>query len=411
MNTLKQHYRQLLGLDAAWEVSDVTLCVEEKRIEILLRHRGGKVECPECGALCSIADHAPERSWRHLNTMQFETHLRARVPRSNCKSCGVKTTKVPWAEKHSRFTLLFEAFAIEVLKACSTISGALELLGIGWDAAHRIMERAVKRGLERRELEALEYVGMDEKSFGKGQDYISVLVDLSEGRVLEVSPGRTEESAEQLWAALREDQRAGIKAVAIDMWPAFSKSISKHASQAEIVHDRFHISKHLNEAVDKVRREEHKALMREGDERLKGSRQLWLFNPENMSEERWLEFSRLKDLELKTARAWAIKEQFRWFWDYRYAGNARKFFSKWYSWASRSRLGPIIQVAKMLKRHLANILTYFRHRITNAVTEGLNSRIQSIKASARGFRAFANYRTRILFYCGKLDLTPPGITH
>jgi transposase len=136
-----------------------------------------------------------------------------------------------------------------------------------------------------------------------------------------------------------------------------------------------------------------------------------LFNPENLSEDRWIEFEALKDQELKTSRAWAIKEQFRWFWEYRYAGNARKFFDRWYGWAARSRLEPIKKVAKMIKRHVDNLLTYFRHPITNAMSEGFNSRIQSIKSQARGFRAFRNYRTRILFYCGKLNLLPNGMTH
>jgi len=177
------------------------------------------------------------------------------------------------------------------------------------------------------------------------------------------------------------------------------------------VHDRFHISKHLNEALDQVRRQEHKALTQADDDRLKGSKQLWLFNPENLSDDRWIEFEKLKDQALKTSRAWAIKEQFRWFWEYRYGGNARKFFNRWYGWAARSRLKPIIKVAEMLKRHLNHMLTYFRHRITNAISEGFNSRIQSIKSQARGFRSFDNFRTRILFYGGKLDLQPPEITH
>ena len=175
---------------------------------------------------------------------------------------------------------------------------------------------------------------------------------------------------------------------------------------AEIVHDRFHISKHLNEAVDKVRRQEHKALMKDGDETLKGTKQLWLYNPENMSDEQYEEFDTLKDIELKTSRAWAIREQFRWFWKYSYAGNAKKFFTRWYQWASRCQLEPIKKVAKMLKRRLNNILTWFRHHISNATAEGFNSRIQSLKSAARGFRNFENYRTRILFFCGKLELVP-----
>ena len=411
MNKLSEHYRQLLGLDASWEVSDVSLSLEERRVEITLQHRGRRVVCPECGAACGIADHAPERTWRHLDTMQFETVLKARVPRAKCGACGVKTTAVPWAGKYSRFTLMFEAFAIEVIQACGNVKAAAGLLRLDWDSVHRIMERAVERGLKRRDTESVRYVGIDEKSFRRGQSYISLLTDLTGGRVLEVTKGRDEEAANKLWESVPPEQKEQVEAAALDMWPAFANSVEANAPQAELVHDRFHISQHLNEAVDQVRRTEHKALKREGDERLKGSKQLWLFNPENLSEKRWLEFEPLKDLELKTSRAWAIKEQFRWFWEYRYAGNARKFFSRWYGWAARSRLKPVVKVAKMLKRHLENILTYFRHGITNSMTEGFNSRIQSIKSNARGFRAFANFRTRILFYCAKLDLTPPEMGH
>ena len=411
MSKLTEHYRQLLGLDASWEVSDVSLSLEEKRVEICLVHRGGPVTCPDCGAECAIADHAPERTWRHLDTMQFETLLRARTPRAKCKECGVKTTTVPWAGKHSRFTLMFEAFVIEVIQACGNVKSVATLLGLDWDSVHRIMERAVERGLACRELEFLHYLGIDEKSFRHGHSYISILTDLTGHRVLEVVEDRTEEAADGLWNSLSDEQKGQIEAVAADMWLAYTNSIEKGVPEAEIVHDRFHISKHLNEAVDKVRRQENKALSKADDDRLKGTKQLWLFNPENMSEDRWIEFDALKDQELKTSRAWAIKEQFRWFWEYRYAGIARKFFNRWYGWATRSRLKPIINVAKMLKRHIENLLTYFRHGITNAMSEGFNSRIQSIKSQARGFRAFENYRTRILFYCGKLDLLPPGIGH
>lgn len=410
MDRLTEHYSLLLGLDAAWTVSDVSLFVEENRVEILVTHRGGRVVCPECGGQCTIADHAPERSWRHLDTMQFETKIRARTPRADCKECGIRTIAVPWASKHSRFTLMFEAVAIEVMLACENIKSASGLLGITWDAAQRIMDRAVQRGLARRDLEAIEDVGMDEKSFRRRHNYVTVLTDLDGARVLEVAEGRDEEAANEAWAAIPEQQRKEVKAVAMDMWAAFEKAAGTHAPQADIVHDRFHISKHLNDAVDQVRRQEHKALKKEGDERLTGSKHSWLFNPENMKEQRWFDFQRLKDSELKTSRAWAIKEQFRWFWEYTYPGNASKFFKSWYGWATRCRLAPVIDVAKMLKNRLPNILSYFRHGITNATSEGFNSRIQSIKASARGFHAFDNYRTRILFHCGKLDLKPV-ITH
>jgi transposase len=338
--------------------------------------------------------------------MQFETVLTARPPSTDCPDCGEKTVAVPSAAPHGRFTLIFEAIAIHVLEAASSTERARALLGLSWGSAQRIMDNAVERGLERRQVDEVRHVGIDEKSFGKGHNYISVMTDIDGSRVLEVSEGRDEAAADELWGALPTEQKEKVEAVAIDMWQAFENSVAKQVPQADVVHDRFHISKYLNEAVDKVRRQEHKALTSEGDESLKGTRQLWLYNPENLSDEKWLEFEPLKEAQLKTARAWAIREQFRWFWEYKYAGHAKNFFKRWYGWASRCRLDPIIKVAKMVKRRLDNILTWFRHRISNGPAEGFNSRIQSIKSAARGFRNFQNYRTRILFFCGKLQLLP-----
>jgi transposase len=264
----------------------------------------------------------------------------------------------------------------------------------------------VERGLERRQLDAMKHLGMDEKSFGRGQSYITLLTDLEEARVIDVVEDRTAEAAEQLWQALTPEQKQAVEAVAVDMWEPFIRTIEKEVPDADIVHDKFHISKYLGEAVDKVRREEHKELMAQGDETLKGTRQLWLYNPENFNPEQRSEFGALKDLHLKVARAWAAKELFTKFWDFQEEGWARRFFKDWFGWVSRSQLKPLVEVAHMLKRHLENLLTYLKHRITNAVTEGLNSKIQSIKSNARGFRNFRNYRIRILFFCGKLDLYP-----
>jgi transposase len=314
--------------------------------------------------------------------------------------------KVPWAEPHGRFTLLFERFAVEVLLASASISQACALLDISWDTAQQIMERAVERGLDRRQLDGLKHLGMDEKSFKRGQSYITLLTDLDQGRVLDVEEERTEEAAAAVWLTLSPEQKQEVEAVAVDMWEPFIRTVQKQAPNADIVHDKFHVSKYLGEAVDKVRRQEHKELMAQGDETLKGTRQLWLYNPQNFSENQAEEFSALKDLQLKVARAWAAKELFSKFWEYQQEGWARRFFKDWFGWVSRSRLKPVIEVAQMLKRHLDNLLTYLKHRITNAVTEGLNSKIQSLKSAARGFRNFDNYRIRILFFCGKLNLYP-----
>ena len=411
MESLKSHYRALLGLNEFWIVTDVQLDVSGKRVTIRLEFVGNHVECSDCSASCTMKDHAPERSWRHLDTMQFETVIVARVPRSQCEKCGVKTIAVPWADRHSRFTLLFEAVAIEVLLAASSIKAAASLLRLGWGSAHAIMERAVDRGLVARYLDGLRYVGIDEKSFGRGQDYVSVMTDSQASRVIEVVAGRTEESANELWKSLTEGQREALEAVSIDMWQAFENSVVKHAPGADIVYDKFHIAKHLNESVDKVRRAEHKQLKTQGDDRLTGTRQLWLFHPENLVESRQDELEALRKQQLKTARAWGIKDYFRWFWHYPNADAAREFFKDWYAWAIRSQLSPVKKVAKMLKKRLGNILTWFSHPISNASAEGFNSRIQSLKSNARGFRNFDNYRTRILFFCGKLRLKPHSASH
>lgn len=406
MDKLQRHYSQLLGVNTDWHVQSVDLSIPAKRVLIVLEFVGEVATCPECQAPGPLHDHGPARRWRHLDTMQFATEIEARVPRVQCAQCGVKTCAVPWADKHSRFTLLFEAFAIAVLQGSSSVSAAAELLRLSWDSTHEIMQRAVVRGLARREVAELKQLGLDEKSFGRGQDYVSLLTDLEGSRVLEVVPGRDAEAAGKLWKTLGETQRSAIEAVAIDMSQTYENSVREHAPQADIVHDKFHIAKHLNEAVDKVRRQEHKVLLAHDDDRLTGSKQLWLFRPDNIPADRRLDFEKLKQQDLKTSRAWAIKENFRCFWMNCYAGNARKYFAKWYGWATRSRLAPIIKVAKMLQRHLENILNYFKHRITNAKSEGFNSLIQTLKANARGFRNFNNYRTRILFFAGKLELTP-----
>ncbi len=411
METLKSHYRLLLGLDKTWDVTSVDLNVVSKSVTIALEYRGRGGVCPECKAECGLKDHAPERTWRHLDTMQFETILKARIPRVNCSTCGVKTIAVPWGEKHSRFTLMFEAFAIEVLQCAGSVKAGALLLGLNWDAAHEIMKRAVERGLAKRDLDGIRYVGIDEKSFGKGQDYVSVMTDPKASRVIEVAEGRTEESAGILWNSMSDEQKKQIAAVSIDMWKAYENSVASHAPQAEIVFDRFHISKYLNEGVDKVRREEHRELMKQGDDRLKGMRYHFLFNPEKLDEERQEELNALQKQQLRTNRAWGIKDYFRWFWDEPDAIAGREFFDHWYNWAIRSRLEPMKKVARMLKNRLDNILSWFRHRITNSNAEGFNSRIQSIKSNARGFKSFQNYRIRILFFCGKLSLKPALSCH
>jgi transposase len=190
------------------------------------------------------------------------------------------------------------------------------------------------------------------------------------------------------------------------MWKPYKAAIISTIPGAEIVHDKFHVVKYLNKAIDTVRKKENKSLKQNGSDLLKGTRYTWLKNPENWTEKDEATFEELKVAGLKVTRAWSIVQTFIPIWNYIYERPARKFFDKWYFWATHSQLKPIVDVAKMIQRHLDNILTFLKHRITNAASEGLNSKIQSVKAAARGFRNFENYRISILFHCGGLQLYP-----
>ena len=401
-----EFYEALLGLSDPWKVSKVELNSRAGRVDVWVEDRPGvKWNCPECQDKVSVYDHSEERIWRHLNTCQFGTYIHCRLPRVKCPKHGVRQILAPWAEARSRFTLFFENWVIDTLKECD-ISGANHLTGTSWHEAWNIMDKAVARGLSRKQRRVPEYIGVDEKSFAKRHRYETVICDLRNGTVECVIEERGQDSLEAYYGQFSQEELKGIRAIAMDMWDPYIAATRDLVPGAEhkIVFDRFHVMGQVTEAVDKVRRQEHKALKAQGDARLKGTKHLWLMNEERIPQWRKEEFEQIRNSELKTARAWAIKESLRHFWRYTYPKNAEKYFKRWYFWATHSRLKPVIQAAKTLKRHLGNILTYFKHRITNAFTEGINSKIQTIKQNACGFRNREHYRKAILFHCGGLDL-------
>jgi transposase len=404
----RQLYQQILGLTAPWVVERVELKLDQSEVHIHLAHETqANWLCPECGKPCPVYDHSPERTWRHLDTCQYQTVLHASAPRTNCAEHGVRVVRLPWAEPGGHFTVLFERLAIDWLLAASQ-SAVAKRLGLSWDEVHGIMARAVERGLARRQAEPIPYLGVDEKAHRKGHRYLTLVNDLEKGRVLYISVDRTKSSLDGFWPTLTPEQHASIRGVAMDMWEPYEQSVREHVPDAEnkIVYDKFHVAKHLGEAVDKVRRGENRELRAAGDERLVGTRYDWLRPPDSFEEPQWREFGALRRSKLKTARAWALKEQAMVLWDYHYEGPARKHFAWWYRWATHSRLQPMIDKAKMLKNRLANMLTYLKHNITNAMSEGLNSRIQWVKYTARGFRNVDNFIKAIYFHCGGLSLAP-----
>jgi transposase len=302
---------------------------------------------------------------------------------------------------------LFERLAIDWLRVASQ-KAVGDQLYLSWDEIHGIMERAVGRGLKRRKAETVQYIGIDEKAFRKGHRYLTLVNDLDRSRVLYVAEDRKQSSLDGFWATLSSEQRDGIEAVAMDMWDPYITSTKEHLAEAEskIVFDKFHIAKHLSEAVDRVRRQENKRLREEGDDSLVGTKYTWLRHPANFARDAWRKFKSLRESTLKTARAWAMKETAMLMFNYRYTAAARSFFKRWYNWASHSQLKPMIEVGQMLKRRIENILTFIKHRVTNAASESLNSKIQWVKYTARGFRNQQNFINAIYFHCGGLDLVP-----
>jgi transposase len=296
---------------------------------------------------------------------------------------------------------------IDWLQAASQQAVA-DRMGLSWDEVHGIMERAVKRGLARREAETILHIGVDEKAFRKRHRYVTVVSDIDRSRVLYVAEDRKQKSLDGFWPTLTEEQLDSIEAVAMDMWEPYVNSTKKHLPEADekIVFDKFHVAKHLGEGVDKVRRQENKQLRNAGDDRLVGTKYDWLKGRDKFKQKGWRAFCRLRRGNLKTSRAWAMREQAMKLWDYSYRGAAENHFRWWYRWATHSRLKPMIAKAKMLKDHLQNILTYLAHPITNALSESLNSKIQWVKYTARGFRNLDNFKTAIYFHCGGLDLLP-----
>jgi transposase len=374
-------FTKLLALPRPWLVESVTLSSEEEVIDIALRHRSNaRFRCPECAALLPLYDHVPLRRWRHLDHGSYITWMHARIPRVACLFHGVRQVLLPWALPGARFSRAFERHAIDVLLEADVL-GAARLLRISWDEAWHLMERAVERGMKAKQRCIIPRLGVDEKAVAKGHQYITLVCDLDRGTVEFIADDRKKSSLDAYYASLSAEELAGIEAVAMDMWEPFLTSTCAYVPEAEskVVFDRFHIMKHMTKAVDDVRKAEHRRLLAEGDDTLTRTKYLWLFSEENLPERHQEWFTRLRALHLKTGRAWAIKEDLRDLWNYQRRGWGLRHWKHWYFWATHSRLAPIVRVAEMIKRNLANVLTYFDHRITNATSEGLNSKIQTLK--------------------------------
>ena len=403
----RELYRQILGIEAPWAVTDIEVDLNGDGVTVHIEHSRHDLVCPECGSACPAYD-TRERKWRHLDTCQYATWLIAQVPRVQCAEHGVRQIPVPWADSNSRLTALFEALVIDWLKV-ATIAEVARRLKLSWPVVAGVQDRAVARGLARRQAAQPTAISVDETAFAKRHEYVTVVS--AEDRVLHVADGRSQAALEGWYSQQDRGTLDGLRTVAMDMWAPYIRATQAWVAQADtkIAFDRFHVAQHLSFAVDQVRRREHKALTNTGDDSLKRTRFLWLQNPGSMKRERRDALALLRRANLKTGRAWAIKEQAACLWHYQQRGWARRAWMRWYQWAIRSRLEPIKRVARMVKKHLDGIVTAVVTGATTARSEGFNAVIQKIKSDARGFRNRERFRKSIYFHLGGLDLYPESL--
>ncbi len=393
-----------LGLGTPWAVSGSRFDALARRPDIDITFaKGARFACPCCEATgCPVHD-TEQKSWRHLSFFQHEAYLNARVPRIRCEVCGVKRVNVPWAREGSGFTLLFEAMLMPLLRS-TPVAEVARHVGEHDTRLWRVLHHYVDEARARDDHSTVSRAAFDETSARRGHDYVSLFVDLDGPRVLFVANGKDAATV----GAFADDLKAHggdparIEEVCMDMSAAFIAGAAAHLPQAEITFDRFHIVKIINEGVDEVRREEQKSRPE-----LKQSRYVWLKNETNLSSgQRELRDS-LARSNLKTARAYQIRLTFQEFYQQPTRKDAEVFLKKWYFWATHSRLPPMIDAARTVKRHWNGILRWHDSEIANGILEGINSLVQAAKAKARGYRSSRNLHAMIYLIAGKLELALP----
>jgi transposase len=408
-----QLYKEIIGVQSPWVITGVTKDETVRKITVRIEHNQEEtISCPVCGKDTKLYDHRV-RVLRYLDTCQYETFLEVHVPRVSCEKDGVQQIGIPFAEKHSRFTSRFERAVIIWLQD-SPISAVAENFKLSWDEADGIMQRAVKRGLSRRKCEAVRNIGIDETAYQKRHDYVTVILDKDRDCVIDVLDDRKAETVETWLKTQGNSDLSGLNSISMDMWDAYIKAVKAVIPEAEkkIAFDRFHVSKHINEALDKVRRREHGAFLKNsGESPLSKSRFQWLINS-NRTDNRSVKrraFLSLSRMNLETSRAWRIKEAANSLWDYLYMNVAEEAWKKLLWWISHCRIPEMIQAGKTIRNYFWGILNAIRLKATNGMLESKNNCIQRIKHMACGFRNRERFKNAILFHLGNLDLFPSTI--
>lgn len=414
--TPEQLFAKALMVEKPWFIERIDLDLPKSQLDIYIDFERGStfsyqdVELAVEGQF--KAYDTCEKTWRHLNFFQYKCFLHAYIPRVDIGNGKVRQVQAPWEGNAMGFTLLFEALVLQLVKLLPVHQVAV-LLGTYDLKLWNIMHTYTDKCRELEDFSTVERIGVDETAARRGHDYVSLFVDLDEKKTIFATEGKGSETVEAFAKDLEEHkgQPEQIKEVSCDMSPAFIKGVRENLPEAQIVFDHFHVIKIINEAVDQVRREEART-----NPLLKSSRYIFLKNRANHTAKQKETFDALSlsHTNLKTMKAYHIKEVFQQLYHTFNPEEFLKLLKKWYFWATHSRLEPIKEAAYTIKRHWYGIINWAFYKIDNGILEGFNSIFQAAKAKARGYKSTATIKTVIYILTGKLDfakINPACATH
>ncbi len=376
-------------------------------IEVTIRERAnGRPVCSGCGKPGPGYDRLPTRRYEYVPLWAISVFLLYAPRRVDCRSCGVKVERVPWAQGKSRTTISYQRFLAAWAKRLSWQEVA-DVFRTSWQTVYRSVERIVAWGLANRDLDGIQAVGVDEIQWQRGHRYLTLVYQIDNGkkRLLHIAENRTVKSLLGFFRMLGKERSAQIRYVCSDMLPAYLKVIAKKASQALHVLDRFHIMAKMNKAIDEVRAAEAKQLKADGYEQiLKHSRWCLLKRPENLTDKQTVKLKELAKYNLKSMRARLLREDFQRFWEYRSPTWAAAFLWEWIARVKRSRLEPMKKVARMLERHGALLMNWFlaKGTMSSGVVEGLNYNVKLTMRKSYGFRTLGALQTALYHRLGAL---------
>lgn len=396
-------FEAALGIAEPWFIQGVDFDTGKKTLTISVDFiAGSRFSVPGVEGTHSAHDTVTKR-YRHLNFFQHECHLEVRVPRVRLPDGGIRQIEPDWAGRLAGFTLLFEALIMTMCREM-TFAAVSRLVGLSWHQVMAICKRYVELGLEQADFSEVTRLAADETSKARGHDYITLVADADERRVLFVTEGRDADTIKAFAAdftAHGGDPKA-VESISIDMSPAFIKGVTQHLPNARITFDKFHVIAHASNAVDKTRRIEQKT-----DPSLKGLRWKLLRDRASLTPDARADLDALiaQVTTKRTARAWLYKEQLREILERKQVNVVRDMLMQWATNVMRSKVEPMKEVAKMIRTHLDGIVAWTQTRQTNGFLEAINGLFQAAKRKARGYGNFSTIRTVIFLLAGKLDFT------